>query len=83
MAVSFELPPKYSELRDLCHLGVSYQCTCNEVMLRSDLEDWLQRQNMQYECRYNFIYTGFVKRIVVTLVIDDDMAALQFKLKWL
>jgi hypothetical protein len=52
-------------------------------MLRSDLEDWLQRQNMQYECRYNFIYTGFVKRIVVTLVIDDDMAALQFKLKWL
>lgn len=83
MAVTFKLPPKYSELRDLCHIGVGYKFDGNEVMLRSDVEDWLDLQHAKYECVQKTENDGWLNRIHLCLTIVDDTIALQFKLQWI
>jgi hypothetical protein len=83
--MKFELPPALVEIRHLCPFDpdMNMQFVVTGLMLRSDVEDWLEQQNTKYEVEQYTVNDGWFNRVCLYLTIDDEIIALQFKLIWL
>jgi hypothetical protein len=79
----FDLPPKLTEVRDICIVSESFKFTMNDIFILSKVEDWLYSNDIAHTSESKTINDGFFNRVHLSLAIPNDIQALHFKLTWL
>jgi len=81
--MNFDLPWELIEVRELCAIHNAQHHAEHELFILSNVEDWLQRNDITYDSERKTVNDGFFSQTFLMLKIPNDIQALQFKLSWL